>query len=69
MTGRIEQARAVIDAPVIDAATFKRAVGRAPQDDDLERANCPKAGALGHIGCGWNTRADKPAWIAGPGPR
>jgi hypothetical protein len=27
-------------------------VGQEPEDDDLERANCPKGGTLGHFSCG-----------------
>jgi hypothetical protein len=38
--------------------------------DDLERANCPLAGTLGHWGCGWCPH-DKPRWLCveclGPG--
>jgi hypothetical protein len=36
----------------ITAAEFTRIVGREPQLDDLERANCQEAGATGHWGCG-----------------
>ena len=35
------------------AADFDRATGRPPTDDDLERANCSKAGEIGHMNCGW----------------
>jgi hypothetical protein len=31
---------------------FKAFVGRWPQDDDLERVNCPEAGKFGHTFCG-----------------
>lgn len=31
---------------------FEKIVGRKPEDDDLERANCPKAGETGHNDCG-----------------
>lgn len=39
--------------PSVSAEQFKRATGREPVDDDLERANCPKQGQLGHRSCGW----------------
>ena len=31
---------------------FIAAVGREPEQDDLERANCPRAGQMAHLGCG-----------------
>ena len=31
---------------------FIKSTGRNPVDDDLERANCAKAGQVGHYGCG-----------------
>lgn len=31
---------------------FTALEGRAPETDDLERANCPKAGTMGHTACG-----------------
>tara|TARA_R110000787_G_scaffold21323_3_gene63114 strand:+ start:90 stop:308 length:219 start_codon:yes stop_codon:yes gene_type:complete len=31
---------------------FKRVVGRPPEDDDLDRVNCPCHGAIGHWSCG-----------------
>jgi len=31
---------------------FTKAVGRPPEDDDLDRANCKEVGDIGHIGCG-----------------
>lgn len=34
------------------ADEFKAATGRDPVDDDLERANCPYAGKMGHTSCG-----------------
>jgi hypothetical protein len=34
------------------ADEFTRVVGRPPEDDDLKRANCPYAGAIGHLDCG-----------------
>jgi hypothetical protein len=37
----------------ITAHMFLGATGRAPVDDDLERANCDKAGTIHHIHCGW----------------
>ena len=34
------------------AERFKEVVGVAPEQDDLERANCEKAGQPGHWQCG-----------------
>lgn len=36
----------------MNADQFKDAVGRDPEHDDLDRANCKKAGELGHHACG-----------------
>lgn len=40
-------------------------VGHLPQQDDLERVNCPKAGDLGHWYCGWCPTHHKPYFICG----
>lgn len=45
---------------VITAEEYEEAVGRPPVDDDLDRANCPKAGELGHMMCGWNHELNLP---------
>jgi hypothetical protein len=37
----------------ITALDFRKATGRAPVLDDLQRANCEHAGEPGHTGCGW----------------
>lgn len=34
------------------AEDFIKSTGFAPENDDLERANCPLAGTIGHIWCG-----------------
>jgi hypothetical protein len=44
---------------------FIERVGRAPEMDDLERCNCPKAGKPGHWGCGWNEELDLPNFMVG----
>lgn len=36
----------------MDAAEFELVVGHKPEQDDLERANCPDAGKIGHACCG-----------------
>lgn len=36
----------------MDAETFTRVVGSAPENDDLDRANCVQAGKLLHEQCG-----------------
>lgn len=49
---------------------FIEATGREPEQDDLDRANCPKAGEIGHFCCGWNRTLNKPQFDIGPlGPR
>ncbi len=46
----------------ITAEMFKEATGHDPINDDLERANCPKAGESGHFCCGWNWKINKPSY-------
>lgn len=43
----------------VDEELWTRATGEPPIEDDLETANCPKAGAPGHRACGW-CEHDKP---------
>lgn len=38
---------------MITAIQFKNATGYDPENDDLERCNCPDAGKTGHNSCGW----------------
>lgn len=45
---------------VITEERFKAATGNTPQDDDLDRCNCPLEGRMGHWHCGWNVTHDKP---------
>ena len=49
----------------ITAEQFKEYVGREPEDDDLERCNCVRAGQFGHTMCGWNNKANLPVFMAG----
>ena len=51
----------------ITAEIFTFYVGRAPENDDLVRANCFHAGQLGHYGCGWCNLCMKPRFICGHG--
>lgn len=44
---------------------FIKATGEEPEKDDLERCNCPKAGEIGHLSCGWCPVHDKPRLICG----
>lgn len=44
----------------ISEAMFIACTGSEPQDDDLERCNCQKAGEFGHYFCGWNWEASRP---------
>lgn len=66
---RAALARPATDAPAtttrpIDADTYTAATGRPPQDDDLDRANCDRAGDLGHLACGWDTTRNIPGYAA-----
>jgi hypothetical protein len=45
---------------MITAQDFEKATGRLPENNDLERANCPQAGELGHFHCGWNQERNLP---------
>jgi uracil-DNA glycosylase len=49
----------------ISAERFTAAVGREPENDDLDRCNCPEAGKIGHSGCGWCRQCDRPRFICG----
>lgn len=45
------------------AQEFQEATGHEPMDDDLERVNCPDAGRIGHVTCGWCAKHQRPvAW-------
>lgn len=44
------------------ADDFKRATGREPQQDDLERVNCDQVGEIGHMTCGWCHTHNAPAF-------
>jgi hypothetical protein len=49
----------------ITAEAFLTATGREPENDDLERANCPLAGESGHYYCGWDRAQNRPAYETG----
>lgn len=49
--------------PKITEDIFKKAVGVAPKQDDLERSNCPFAGKLGHYHCGWSSFLNRPMFM------
>lgn len=44
----------------ITAKKFKAATGVAPEQDDLERCNCKRAGEPAHSMCGWDDVRDLP---------
>jgi hypothetical protein len=50
---------------MITEELFKQWVGREPQDDDLDRCNCSKAGQAGHGQCGWNNKQNLPVFMVG----
>lgn len=49
---------------MINKERFKKATGREPMQDDLERCNCKKAGQIGHMMCGWNHDQNLPVFDA-----
>ena len=49
----------------ITRAKFIAATGRKPEQDDLERCNCPKAGEMSHFYCGWDADFDLPRFETG----
>ena len=50
---------------MITEKEFKEMVGFAPENDDLDRANCDKAGEIGHMFCGICDKHKKPRFICG----
>lgn len=54
----------------ITAEHFKLVTGVEPEQDDLDRCNCPKAGQHFHYCCGWDWERDRPNfWPKQPEPR
>lgn len=53
---------------VVTWQEFAAATGRAPEDDDLERCNCPKAGMICHSHCGWSEEFSLPQFMLDPLP-
>lgn len=49
----------------VDAGEFERMTGFPPELDDLDRANCPKSGHVGHMFCGICPPCGKPRFICG----
>lgn len=47
----------------MNAEQFEKITGTAPIQDDLERANCPHAGDIGHSQCGICERCNKPRFL------
>lgn len=47
---------------------YEKAVGRPPENDDLERANCILGGELGHFSCGWSEEYNLPHTMT-PNPK
>jgi len=51
--------------PKITRERFIEATGIEPEHDDLERCNCPCAGELGHVMCGWVDEENLPRFMVG----
>jgi hypothetical protein len=49
----------------MNAKEFEAKTGRPPEQDDLVLVNCPDAGKLGHLSCGWCKTHDKPIFECG----
>tara|TARA_Y100001956_G_C4091957_1_gene173369 strand:- start:182 stop:349 length:168 start_codon:yes stop_codon:yes gene_type:complete len=49
----------------ITSEKFEKCTGHKPVNDDLERVNCPKAGKINHLSCGWNHKRDMPIFMVG----
>jgi hypothetical protein len=52
----------------ITAEHYREATGRFVVDDELDRANCERAGQLGHTMCGWCHKHDLPNSICATNP-
>ena len=50
---------------MIDAAEFEQRWGRAPEGDELERANCLTPGTVGHFYCGICLNHESPRSMCG----
>jgi len=49
----------------MNAGEFLWLTGFAPENDDLERVNCEKAGEMGHHNCGLCPDHVKPRFVCG----
>lgn len=49
----------------ITAEEFEARTGQPPEQDDLERVNCPHAGSMGHWQCGWCDDCELPQYQCG----
>jgi hypothetical protein len=47
------------------AKQFEQITGRPPEQDDLERVNCPQAGSIGHEHCGTCPVCNLPRFMCG----
>jgi hypothetical protein len=47
----------------MDAKAFELLTGYPPENDDLERVNCKRAGELGHFDCGLCRQCDMPRFM------
>ncbi len=48
---------------IITAEMYEYLTGCKPENDDLERVHCLKAGQPGHHSCGWNFKANLPMFM------
>jgi len=51
---------------MITAEQFEQATGYKPENDDLDRCNCDRAGQPGHSSCGWNKKENLPVFMTYP---
>lgn len=50
---------------IIRAKEFEQRFGYAPDNDDLVRVNCPKAGEIEHLSCGVCAKHNRPEYECG----
>ena len=49
----------------VTAKQFEEMTGFKPEDDDLDRTNCEKAGGITHTMCGVCQKCRKPRFVCG----
>jgi hypothetical protein len=50
----------LVPGGALSPEAFLQRVGRRPEQDDLDRTNCPTPGEIGHWYCGWCSVCARP---------